>query len=171
MSKQIAAHVAAKLDVSAGSVVVEPVAGADVPGVTVFTARVPASAKGRPPRHVFGVAAGGDVISEQGPAMARVMTAWDYGPKRTVPPAAVARVLGVLQGSSKDPTGALLSEADLKSVAEELQAGLFVPREIEVDGKPAVEYWVTSSEVPLRRTVAVVNSDRTVSITVEQKWQ
>lgn len=171
VDRQIAAHVGETLDVSAASVIVEVVKDAGVPGVTVFTARVPAEKKGRPPRHLYGVVAGGEVVTDRDAAMKRVLDAWDYGPKRTAPPGAVARVFGVLQGGSRDPTAALVTEAELKSVAAELQDGLFVPREIEVEGEPAVEYWVTSSEVPLRRTTAVIGAGRAVRLSVEQKWQ
>lgn len=171
VDRQIAAHVGEKLGVSAADVIVEVMKDAGVPGVVVFTARVPAEKKGRPPRHLYGVVAGGEVVTERDAAMKRVLDAWDYGPKRAVPPAAVARVFGVLQGASRDPTAALVTEGELTSVAAELQSGLFPPREIEVEGQPAVEYWVTASEVPLRRTTAVIGPDRAVKLSVEEKWQ
>lgn len=167
---RIAAHVAAQLDVDASTVVVEPLADAEVPGLTVFTARVPSPKKGRPGRHVYGVASDTEVITDRARATTRVLDAWDYGPERSVPPEKVARVFGVLQGGSRDPTEALLTPQHIAAMGAHLEDGLFVPREAEVEGRPAVEYWITGGEVPVRKTTAVIGPDRSVRFSIEEKW-
>lgn len=162
--------VAKRLGVSASEVEVTVFKEAEVPGMTVFRAYVPSPKPGRPGRYSYGVVKGNTVESDRKKTTTMVLEAWNYGPERTVPPERVALVLGVFEGGSREPADALVTQAQIDAMREEQKKVLFLPRETTVDGKPAVEYWATSGEVPLWKTTAVINPDRTVQLTREEFW-
>ncbi len=87
-----------------------------------------------------------------------------------VPPERVAVVLGVFEGGSREPADALVTQAQIDAMGEEQKKVIFLPRETTVDGKPAVEYWATSGEVPLWKSTAVIHPDRTVQLSRREFW-
>ena len=170
MEQRIKEHIAERLDASASDVEVTLFEDADVPGMTVFRAYVPSARRGRPGRYSYGVVEGATIESDRKKATTMVLEAWNYGPERTVPPERVALVLGLFEGGSREPADAFLTQAQIDDMREEQQELMFLPRETTVDGKPAVEYWAASSEVPLWKTTAVIEPDRTVTLSKEEVW-
>jgi hypothetical protein len=170
VDKRIQDDVAKRLGVSAAEVEVTVFQEAEVPGMTVFRAYVPSPKPGRPGRYSYGVVKGDAVESDRKKATTMVLEAWGYGPERTVPPERVALVLGVLEGGSREPADALVTQAQIDAMSETQKKVIFLPRETTVDGKPAVEYWATSGEVPLWKTTAVIQPDRTVQLSREELW-
>lgn len=156
---QIAEHVADTLDVSKSSVEVEVKKTPEVPGLTVFTAHVPSAKPGRPGRYQYGVAGDGEITTDSGAAIQRVMRALDYRAGNQMPPAQAAELLAHFQGGSRDPTWAVSAQGDIDALAEGDRAGLKLPRALEIGGQPAIEYWITSSERPPRKVQAVVAPD------------
>ncbi len=159
---QITEHVADALDVSASAVEVELVKTPEVPGLTVFTAHIPSAKPGRPGRYRYGVAGDGEVTTDSGAAVRRVMRALDYRAGNQMPPAQVAELLAHFQGGSRDPAWAVSTQADIDALAEGDRAGLTLPRALAIGGLPAIEYWITSSERPPRKVQAVVEADFSV---------
>nr|AYM53882.1 hypothetical protein [Kofleria flava] len=170
VDKRIQEEVAKRLDASASEVEVTTFKEAEVPGMTVFRAYVPSPKAGRPGRFSYGVVKGNTIESDRKKATTMVLEAWNYGPGRTVPPERVALVLGVFEGGSREPADALVTQAQVDAMSETQKKVIFLPREATVDGKPAVEYWATSGEVPLWKTTAVINPDRTVQTSREEFW-
>lgn len=170
VEKRIQEEVAKRLDASASEVEVTVFKEAEVPGMTVFRAYVPSPKAGRPGRFSNGVVKGDAVETDRKKATAMVLEAWSYGPERTVPPERVALVLGVFEGGSREPADALVTQAQIDAMSETQKKVIFLPRETTVDGKPAIEYWATSGEVPLWKTTAVIHPDRTVQTSREEFW-
>lgn len=170
VEQRIKDFVAKQLDVSSADVEVSIFEEADVPGMTVFRAYIPSLKAGRPGRYSYGVVAGDTIEADRKKATTMVIDAWDYGPERTVPPERVALVLGVFEGGSREPADAFLTQAQIDQMREEQRKVMFLPRETTVNGKLAVEYWAASSEVPLWKTTAVINPDRTVELSIEEFW-
>lgn len=170
VEQRIKDHIAERLNVSASDVEVSLFDEANVPGMTVFRAYVPSPKEGRPGRYSYGVVAGDTIESDRKKATTMVLDAWSYGPERTVPPERVALVLGLFEGGSREPADAFVTQAQIDEMREEQKAVMFLPRETTVDGKPAVEYWAASGEVPLWKTTAVIEPDRTVTLSKEERW-
>jgi hypothetical protein len=170
VNERIQKEVAKRLDASANEVEVTLFEEAQVPGMTVFRAYVPPPKPGRPGRYSYGVIKGDIVELDRKKATTMVLEAWGYGPERAVPPERVALVLGVFAGGSREPADALLTQAHLDAMSEKQRKVIFLPREATVDGKPAIEYWATSGEVPLWKATAVIHPDRTVETSIEEFW-
>ena len=141
-----------------------------VPGITVFTAAVD---PGKAGRHVTrtGIVDGGAVYSGTD-AMSRVARAWGYGAKRTVPPATVAQVFGVLHPPTAD-SSAIIDEDTAQTYKKvsgpKRAAAVALPAEATVDGHPAAVYCLTSSarETPFSVVTAVVKPDFKVELRVQ----
>lgn len=88
-----------------------------------------------------------------------ILTAWKYGPDRTVPAAKLATILDRFHTRSVgDPV--VLDTANLKAYPL-----IHVPMESEVDGLPAIVYWANTSadlgdeQDPFSRLTVIVGSD------------
>jgi hypothetical protein len=141
-------ELAPQLDARPSELEVTILAGADVPGVTVFTVYAKPPEEGENGTYGYGVVHDGRVVTDRGEAMNIVSRAWGYGPKRTVPPEKVALVFGTLEGRPGDEAVPLVKQRLIDRLSAERRQGVFLPRETEVDGHPAVEYWVKSPGDP-----------------------
>jgi hypothetical protein len=171
VESKIKKHIADKMSVPADTVEVTILEDADVPGIVVFSTYVAPPKKGRPGRHAYGVVAGDTVESDHDRARTLVLDAWNYIPERTVPAEKVARVLGLLEGKSREPAEPILLQKHIDAMSEHQKKVLFLPREATVDGTPAVQYWMTSGDVPLWLSTAVIGPDRKVTIKKEEHWE
>lgn len=142
----VAQHaIAQELAVPDSAVKVRPLR-VTVPGITVFTAAVD---PGKAGRHVTrtGIVEGGAVYTGTD-AMSRVARAWNYGAKRTVPPATVAQVFGALNSPTAD-SAAIIDDDTVQTYKKvsgpKRAAAVALPAEATVDGLPAVVYSLTSS--------------------------
>jgi hypothetical protein len=158
--------IAQELQVAAGDIKVRPV-NVSVPGITVFSASVN---PGKAGRHVTrtGIVEGGTIYTETD-AMSRVVRAWHYGAKRTVPPEAVAQVFSVLHNATAE-SSAFIDEDTVQTYktvsGPKRAAAAAMPREATVDGHPAVVYCLTSSArgTPFSVVTAVVSPDGKVEL-------
>ena len=123
-----------------------------VPGHLVFRMKI------SPPEESSGFAVGlvsrDDVVLKTEPAMDRAVTAWGYGPERTVSAAVVAKVVAYLHSGSHS-VNALLDMETVAGVRKDYRKRLFAPREKTVASLPAVEFWARSSNPPFLRMVVV----------------
>jgi hypothetical protein len=141
-------ELAHQLDAKPSELEVTILTDANVPGVTVFTVYAPPPERGENGTYGYGVVHDGRVVTNRSEAMNIVARAWGYGPKRTVPPEKVALVFGTLEGRLGDEADPLVKQRMIDRMSPERRQGVFLPRETEVDGDPAVEYWVESPGDP-----------------------
>ena len=70
----------------------------------------------------------------------KVLEAWSYGPRRTVPAADVAGVFAYLLAVDEDPN-LLRRDKQVSRLREALQAKAFAPRDVVADGLIGVQWW------------------------------
>jgi hypothetical protein len=163
-------HHAKELNLAKSDIKVRVESKVKVPGITVFSAVANPARAGRN-IHRSGIVDGGAIYTER-EAMARVAKAWSYGAQRTVSAAEFAKVMGFLH-SSTHGTAAIIDSDTLdvfKSTAYPKQAAAAaLPRELTVDGLPAVQYCITSGArtIPFSVVTAVVQADYQVELRVE----
>jgi len=160
----IQAHYAQELKVAPTDIKVRIPTKVAIPGITLFKASADPKKVGR---HVTrnGIVEGGEIFVEK-EAMARVARAWNYGENRTVSAKDFATVMGILHNAKHG--SAAITDADtldvFKSTAHPKQAAAAaLPVETTVDGKPAVQYSLTS-EGPLTIVTAIVHPDFRVEL-------
>ncbi|HET9625297.1 MAG TPA: hypothetical protein VFP84_28210 [Kofleriaceae bacterium] len=125
---------------------VEWLVGARVPGLAVFRCeRRPRP--GQRGAYNAGVIAGETVELDPRRAIERVVRAWQYDERRPVAAAQVAEVIGFLVGGSTAATTALVDPARLAELPAAWHAHVAAPREVVVDGAPAVVFWVAGAFV------------------------
>jgi hypothetical protein len=166
VEKRISNAVAKLLQVKPAAVEVELIEDVEVPGLTVFKARATIADD---VAYSVGVVQGDQVVTDQQQALNLVAKAWKYGRQRTVPADQVAAVFGVLEGAEQ-AWMPIVNADQLEPMSEDRKKLMFLPRETEVDGKPAVQYWVTSAEPPLWLTTAVIDDHGAVSLSTEEHW-
>jgi hypothetical protein len=138
-----------------------------VPGIMVFTAAVDPARAGRQVSRT-GIVEAGAVYTET-EAMSRVARAWNYGAKRTVPPASVAQVFAALHSATAESSTFIdddTVQTYRKVSGPKRAAAIALPAEITVDGHPAVVYCLTSSarSIPFSIVTAVVRPDFKVEL-------
>jgi hypothetical protein len=117
----------------------------EVPGLVVFAAH-----QGR--RSTAGLWDGVAIDLDPDAGIQRVTEAWAYGPGRTVAARDVAYAIGVLEGHPGSP---FLDQAAIDLGGD---VRMRPPREVEVDGAPAVEFWSKSGRLsPYRASYVVVD--------------
>jgi hypothetical protein len=142
-----------------------------IPGITLFSASVNPAKAGRKATR-SGIVEGG-AIHVEGEAMRRVAKAWQYGATRTVTAAEFARVMGQLH-SSTHGVSAIVNANNLevfKQIAYPKQAAAAaLPKELTVDGLPAVEYCIRSEarSIPFTVVTAIVKPDFQVELRQQQ---
>lgn len=142
-----------------------------IPGITLFSASVNPAKAGRH-AHRGGIVEGG-AIHVEAEAMQRVARAWKYGAQRTVSANDFARVMSQLH-SSRHGTSTILDQDTLevfKSISHpEQAAAAALPRELTVDGLPAVEYSLQSEarSIPFTVVTAIVKPDFQVELRERQ---
>lgn len=139
-----------------------------VPGITLFSAQ-PDPKKVRNQSSQKGILEGGAVYFET-EAMSRVLKAWKYGPERTVPAADFARVMAFLHSRSHRVT-TYLNQASVDRVRPTLHPGhaaaIAPPKELMVDGLPAVQYSLKSGDrgmPPFSVVTAIVKPDYQIEL-------
>lgn len=158
--------IAQELKIATADVKVRPL-NVSVPGITVFSAVADPAKAGRNVTRT-GIVEGGTIYVETD-AMSRVARAWDYGAKRTVPPATVAQVFGLLHSATAESSAFI--DADTVQTYKKVSgpkraAAIALPTETTVDGHPAVVYCLTSSArgTPFSIVTAIVRPDFKVEI-------
>jgi hypothetical protein len=160
-------HYARELKVDPGDVKVRVDEAVEIPGITLFSASVNPAKAGRH-IHRGGIVEGG-AIHIEGEAMQRVARAWKYGAQRTVSANDFAQVMSQLH-SSRHGSSTILDADTLevfKSISHpEQAAAAALPRELTVDGLPAVEYSLRSEarSIPFTVVTAIVKPDFQVEL-------
>lgn len=161
---EIQTQLAAKFRVAPEDVKVRPLDGPAVPGLMAFTASINPKKLGRN-ASTSGVLAGKKILVEQ-EAMSAVARAWGYGAKRTVSAVDVAMVFAPLHSANQGVTAFFDADtlAAYKATAfPEQAAAAILPTEVEVEGRPAVKYCITSSgAIPLTVVTAIFQADGSV---------
>ena len=142
-----------------------------VPGVAIFSARQK-SGHPRDRLYVSGVAHAGEIIIDRDKAMRAVVSAWQYGDRRTVPAVSFAAVIGFLE-KIRAPARPILEPNDLaffqRTEREEYARAAFLPREITVAGRPAVQYCNRAeARVAFWITTAIIQPDGAVKLEIQQ---
>jgi hypothetical protein len=159
----VEAEVAKSREIDAANLEATLLEHADVPGVVVFRCRIK-SKSGRRGGWIVGVARDGKLELDNERAIELVMHAWHYGPKRTVLPLQVARVIGFLEGEI-EPAHPILEASDIEALPDpKWKPHVFLPREAVVGGAPAVEYWNRGGRPPLWLAQLVVKPDGAVEL-------
>lgn len=161
----ITAAVAERMGVQPGVIKVE-FPNATVPGLAVFKAIVTSA---QPVAYSVGVVHQGEVITDRADALKRVVAAWGYGARRTVPVVQVAAVFGALEVSDQ-AWRPILTREQIDAMSSRRRQMVFLPREATVDGKPAVQYWVKSVKPPLSLTTAIIEPDGSVTMDRQEHW-
>ena len=123
----------------------------DVPGLLVFSAYD----TGRQGRQVTGVFDGRTIERDFRTNFDRVLVALGVDDSQRVPPTVVAKAIGMLEG---DPGVPIVDPDALHLLRPDV--GYFLPRYTTIDGRTAVEYWVSSRMAPWRTSI-VVGPDHT----------
>ena len=135
-----------------------------VPGLALF--RMTYDAAGR----YINVVVTPDAVHIKPPgSIAAVIKAWGYGEKRTVSAKEFAKAVGILE--TQYEVGNVLSEQyNIDDVKKAWRQHLFLPREAEVDGKPAVEYWMEAGEPPLWQSTIIIDKDGSFEHKTQEIW-
>jgi len=123
----------------------------EVPGLLVFSAYD----TGRQGRQVTGVFDGHTIERDFRTNFERVLTALGLDDSQRVSPTVVAQTIGMLEG---DPGTPIVDPDALHLLRPDV--GYFLPRYATIDGRTAVEYWVSSRMAPWRTSI-VVGPDHT----------
>lgn len=154
--------VAERLGVPPTAVAVDEVARGKVPGVVVFVG-FKVFDDGARARATPGVLIDGRAELDLDAARRAVAKAWGYGPERPVDAATVASVYAHLQATD-EAVNPLTKQRHIDRVHSRWRDQVFLPREVEVDGAPAVEFWVQSAEPPLWMNTVVFGADGAVTM-------
>lgn len=164
-------HYAREFKVEPADIKVRVEEAIKIPGITLFSASVNPAKAGRHAQR-GGIVEGGAIHTER-EAMRRVAKAWQYGPTRTVTAAEFAKVMGQLH-SATHGVSAIVNANNLdvfKQIAHPKQAAAAaLPRELTVDGLPAVEYCIRSEarSIPFTVVTAIVKPDFEVELREQQ---
>ncbi len=140
---------AARLGAPPEAIQVETVEG--IPA-TVFPFR--GYAKGDMPRWVVGALTAEGPVWGTKDALEAAFAAWGYTGPGSKPAVDAARIAGFLEGSGEETTP-MLTEDDWSFASERWATSLHVPKETEVGGHPALQFWISSAEPPFSRVTLV----------------